>query len=181
VDGAGAPVVERPGGFVREGVRQLRDRTVLIGSARIVCASLLAGYCAASVGLEYPLWATMGAMAVLQSMNYRHTVQRSIQRLLGNVAGAGIAAAILVLDLGYWPLVVAIALFQTITELYVTRNYAIASVFVTAMALLLTGIGEELGPEVALGRIADTLVGVVVGVVVAAMTIHRGDRHHLAS
>ena len=96
------------------------------------------------------------------------------------MAGALIAAAVLVLDLGYWPLVAFIVLFQTITELYVTRNYAIASIFVTAMALLLTGIGEPLGADIALSRVADTLIGVVVGVVVAAVTIHRGDRHHLS-
>lgn len=181
VDTATAPVLERPRSFVHEGVPLLRDRALLVGSGRVLMASAVAGCFAAAIGLQHPLWATMGAMAALQGANYRHTVARAFQRLLGNVVGALIAAAVLVLDLGYWPLVAVIVLLQTITELYVTRNYAIASVFVTAMALLLTGIGEPLGADIALSRVGDTLIGVVVGVVVAAVTIHRGDRHHLSS
>ena len=175
------PDLERPRGFVREGALLLRDRALFIGACRVLAASALAGGFAAAVGLEHPLWATMGAMAALQGVNYRHTVARAIQRLLGNVVGALIAAAVLVLDLGYWPVVAVIVLLQTITELFVTRNYAVASIFVTAMALLLTGIGEPLGADIALSRVGDTLIGVVVGVVVAAVTIHRDDRHHLTS
>ncbi len=180
-DISAVPDLERPRGFVREGALLLRDRALFIGSCRVLAASALAGGFAAAVGLEHPLWATMGAMAALQGVNYRHTVARAIQRLLGNVVGALIAAAVLILDLGYWPVVAVIVLLQTITELFVTRNYAVASIFVTAMALLLTGIGEPLGADIALSRVGDTLIGVVVGVVVAAVTIHRDDRHHLTS
>ncbi|MEE2030591.1 FUSC family protein [Rhodococcus chondri] len=180
VDATGAPVVDRPENFVRTGMRRLTGRATTIGVGRITLASLLAGWFAEAAGLQHPLWATMGAMAALQGANYRHTVQRAIQRLLGNVGGALIAAVLLVLDLGYWPLVLAIVLFQTVTEMVVTRNYAFASVFVTTMALLLTGLGAKLGPDIAISRVADTLIGVVIGVIVAALTIAHGDRHHLA-
>ncbi|NLV81251.1 MAG: FUSC family protein [Rhodococcus sp.] len=179
VDGSGAPVVERPDGFVRQGVRALRDRAILVGVGRVALASLLSGWFAAAAGLQHPLWATMGAMAALQGANYRHTVARAIQRLVGNAVGALLAAGLLVLDLDYWPMVVAIVLCQTITEMYVTRNYAIATVFVTSMALLLTAIAEPLGPGIGVSRVGDTLVGVVIGVIVAALTIDRHDRHHL--
>lgn len=121
----------------------------------------------------------MGAMAALQGVNYRQTVQRAIQRLLGNVAGAVLAAALIALSLDYWPYALAIVVLQVVAELYVMKNYAATSVAVTAMALLLTGLGESLGPEIAMSRIADTLVGVVLGVLVAAFTIDRADRHHL--
>ncbi|WP_416062120.1 FUSC family protein [Rhodococcus indonesiensis] len=179
VDGTGTPVLARPVGFVREGVPRLRDRAILVGAARVLLASLLAGWFAAAAGLHHPLWATMGAMAALQGVNYRQTVQRAIQRLLGNVAGAVLAAALIALSLDYWPYALAIVVLQVVAELYVMKNYAATSVAVTAMALLLTGLGENLGPEIAMSRIADTLVGVVVGVLVAAVTIDRADRHHL--
>ncbi|MFD6894614.1 FUSC family protein [Rhodococcus sp. NPDC060086] len=166
-------------GFFGEGVQRLSDRAIVIGVARVVIASLLAGGIAAALGMAHPLWATMGAMATLQGANYRHTVQRAIQRLIGNALGAVLAVVLLVLDLGYWPLVVVIVVLQTVTEMVVTRNYALASVFVTAMALMLTGLGSSIGPDVAAGRVGDTLIGVVVGVIVAALTIQRGDRAHL--
>ena len=75
--------------------------------------------------------------------------------------------------------VVVIVALQTVAELYATRNYALTSIAVTAMALLVIGLGEPIGPDIALSRIGDTLIGVVVGVVVAALTIARGDHHHL--
>lgn len=175
----GAGVAGRFWGFVGDGVRRLRDGEILMGVARVAIASLLAGWFAAAVGMDHPLWATMGAMAALQGVNYRHTVQRAIQRLIGNAFGAMLAAVLLVLDPGYWPLVVVIVVLQTATEMFVTRNYALASVFVTAMALMLTGLGTGLGPDVALSRVGDTLIGVVVGVIVAALTLQRGDRAHL--
>ncbi|OOL27892.1 fusaric acid resistance protein, partial [Rhodococcus rhodochrous] len=181
VDAAGAPVLERPAGFVREGFARLRDRALLVGAGRVLLAALIAGWFAEAAGLQHPLWATMGAMAALQGANYRNTVQRAIQRLLGNVAGAVLAAALLALSLDYWPYALAIVVLQTVAELYVMKNYAATSVAVTAMALLLTGLGASVGPEIALSRIADTLVGVVVGVLVAAATIDRSDRHHLTA
>ncbi|TCN42260.1 fusaric acid resistance family protein [Rhodococcus sp. SMB37] len=171
--------VDRFFGFFVEGVRRLGDRVIVIGVARVVVASLVAGWIAAALGMAHPLWATMGAMAALQGANYRQTVQRAIQRLIGNALGAVLAVVLLVLDLGYWPLVVVIVVLQTVTEMVVTRNYALASVFVTAMALMLTGLGTGIGADVALSRVLDTLVGVVVGVIVAALTLQRGDRAHL--
>lgn len=181
VDAEGRPVLPTPPGFVREGWARLLDRLVLIGAARIFVASLLAASFAALIGLDHPLWAAMGAMAALQGLNYRNTVQRGIQRLIGNVGGAMIAAVLLALDLGYWPVVAAAVLFQTLTELTVTRNYGLASVGVTTMALLLTGLGQHAGPSLAVNRVADTVIGVVVGVIVAALTIRRDDRHHLVA
>lgn len=181
VDVEGQPVLPTPPGFVREGCGRLLDRLVLIGAARIFVASLLAASLAALIGLDHPLWAAMGALAALQGLNYRNTVQRGIQRLIGNVGGAMIAAALLALDPGYWPVVAAAVLFQTLTELTVTRNYGLASVGVTTMALLLTGLGQHAGPGLAVNRVVDTVIGVVVGVIVAAVTIRRDDRHHLVA
>ncbi|WP_040796713.1 FUSC family protein [Nocardia higoensis] len=167
----------RPENFLRTGVRALREPGLLAGVARVVVASLAAGWIAFVLGVQHPLWATMGAMAVLQGANYHHTVQRAIQRLLGNAAGALLAAAMFAAALGYWPLVVVITVGQVLAEMYVVRNYAIASIAVTTVALLLTGLGQPVGAAVAAGRVVDTLIGAVVGVLVAALTIARGDRH----
>lgn len=43
------------------------------------------------------------------------------------------------------------------------------------MALLLTTLSAGLPPAAALDRVADTLIGVVIGIIVAALTITRGD------
>lgn len=142
-------------------------------------ASLLSGGLAAAFGLSHPLWAILGAIATLQGVNYSHTVQRGIQRLLGNAAGAVLAGAFLATDPGYWPLIAAAVACQTGAELTVTRNYAAATTCVTGMALLLTALGDPVGPGVAAARVGDTLIGVAIGIVLAALTIRGDDRFHL--
>lgn len=107
------------------------------------------------------------------------TVHRGVQRLLGNVGGALLAAALLALPLGYWGAVVAIVIFQTVAEIASTVNYAVTSLAVTPMELLLTGLGAGLAPSVALDRVLDTAVGIVTGIVIAAVTITGADAQHL--
>ncbi|UYP18837.1 FUSC family protein [Rhodococcus sp. Z13] len=181
VDARGTRVPSAVRGSVGEGFERLTEQAVLAGTGRIVLASLFAAQLAVLCGLGHPLWASMGAMAALQGLNYRNTVQRAHQRMMGNVGGAVVAAVLLALDLGYWPLVVAAVVFQTMAELFVLRNYGLTSVCVTAMALLLTGLGGDAGTELAVDRVGDTLIGVAVGVIVAAVTIRRDDRHHLVA
>ncbi|PJK23327.1 FUSC family protein [Mycobacterium goodii] len=146
-------------------------RALLARSARLTAAGAAAAAVAIPAGLEYPMWATMGAVATMQGVGYHVTVHRGIQRLLGNVGGAVIAAALLALPLGYWGAVVAIVVFQTLAEIAATVNYALTSLAVTPMALLLTGLGSSLTPAVALDRVLDTAVGIVIGIVIAALTI----------
>lgn len=54
-------------------------------------------------------------------------------------------------------------------------NYALCSVAVTPMVLLLTGLTAGLSPITAIDRVLDTLIGIVVGIVVAAITISGTD------
>ena len=180
VETSGEPVdLPRPAGFVAAGIAGLRTRIVLHHGARIAAASALAGWFAAAVGLGYPLWASMGAMAAMQGVTYGVTVQRAIQRLLGNAGGALVAAAVIAASFDYWTTVVVIVLLQITAEVTATRSYALCSLAVTPMALLVVGLGVQVGPEIGLSRVGDTLIGVVVGVVIAAVTVSVSDRAHV--
>jgi uncharacterized membrane protein YccC len=106
-------------------------------------------------------------------------VHRGVQRLLGNVGGAALAAGLLALPLGYWGAVAAIVVFQTAAEIASTVNYALTSLAVTPMALLLTGLQAGLAPAVAVDRVLDTAVGIVTGIVIAAVTISGSDAGRL--
>lgn len=156
-------------------------RTLLTRGVRVTVAGALAAAIAMALGLDHPLWATMGAVAAMQGVGYHITVHRGVQRLLGNVAGALLAAGLLAIPLGYWGAVAAIIVFQVVAEVASTVNYAVTSLAVTPMALLLTGLGAGLAPSVALDRVLDTAVGIVVGIVVAAVTISGADAEHLRS
>jgi uncharacterized membrane protein YccC len=148
---------------------------LLIQSARIVVACAVAAGIVVAAGLQHPMWAAMGAVATLQGVTYHLTVRRGVQRLLGNLGGAVIAAALLAVPINYWGVVLLIAALQGLAEVLVTMNYALCSLVVTPMALLLTALGAGLTPHVAIDRVLDTAAGVVVAVVVAALTIARHE------
>lgn len=154
-------------------------RTLMARSLRIAIAGALGAAIALGLGLDHPMWATMGAVAAMQGVGYHVAVHRGVQRLLGNVGGALLAAGLLALPLGYWGTVVAIIVFQTMAEILSTVNYALTSLVVTPMALLLTGLGASLPPGVALDRVLDTGVGIVTGIVIAALTITGADAQQL--
>ncbi|WP_197037899.1 MULTISPECIES: FUSC family protein [Actinomycetes] len=156
-------------------LKRIGDAELLSRSIRIVVAGGVAAGIVAAVGLQHPMWAAMGAVATLQGVNYHLTVTRGVQRLLGNVGGAAIAAGLLALPIGYWGAVVLIAVLQVLAETLVTVNYALCSLLVTPMALMLTALGAGLAPEVAVDRVVDTAVGVVIAVVLAAFTIAHHD------
>ena len=168
-----------PTGFLAAARPGLASRAGVGRAVRMAAASALSGWAAVGLGLGHPLWASMGAVAALQGLDYSTTVQRSIQRLLGNVAGAALAIALLSLSPGFWPSVALVVAFQVLAELLVLKNYTLTTIAVTPMALLMTGLGAHLAPDAAFSRVADTLVGVVAGVLVAAVSISHADRAHL--
>lgn len=168
-----APTVQYESVFTAVG--RVRETPLVINAARTMAAAAASAAIAAAAGFAHPLWAAMGAVAALQGITYHVTVTRGLARLLGNVAGAAIAAALLAVPLGFWGAVVAIILFQTIAEINAPVNYTVASSVVTPMALLLTALGAGLSPAAAIDRVADTLIGIVVGIVIAALTITPHD------
>ncbi|WP_154605867.1 FUSC family protein [Arthrobacter sp. AQ5-05] len=177
--GAGSTALEPVETFLGVGRSGFASRSSLHQALRMATASALSGGVAVTLGLGHPLWATMGSVAVLQGLNYSMSVQRSIQRLLGNVIGALVAVGLLSLSLGFWPSVALVIGFQVLAELLVLKNYTLTTIAVTPVALIMTGLGSHLGPAAAMTRVADTLLGVVIGVLVAAVSISRTDHHHL--
>ncbi|MHA7175409.1 FUSC family protein [Arthrobacter sp. Sr24] len=168
-----------PQGFMESAKAELSARASIHQALRMAAAAALSGWAAVGLGLNHPLWATMGAIAAQQGLSYATTVQRSIQRLVGNVLGAIVAVGILSLALDFWPSVVLVIILQVMAELLVLKNYTLTTIAVTPMALIMTGLGTNLGPDAAVSRVADTLVGVVIGTVVAAVSISRSDKQHL--
>jgi hypothetical protein len=148
-------------------------------AARIAIAGAVGAAIAVGLGLDHPMWAAMGVVATMQGIGYHVTIHRGVQRLLGNVGGALLAAGLLTLPLGYWSTVAAIIVLQIVAEIASTVNYTLTSLAVTPMALLLTGLGARLSPEVAVDRVLDTGVGIVTGIVIAALTISGAEARNL--
>jgi hypothetical protein len=135
---------------------------------RVAIGVPLAGAAAATLGVDRAYWAMAAAVLVLhQGANLVHTVRRGAERLLGTWIGLGLAALILLSHPQGWLLAVILALLQFAIEMLVTRNYTVATVFITATALTIaSGTRVVDVGHLLLSRGIDTLIGCAVGVAV---------------
>lgn len=148
---------------------------------RIAIGASLAGLAAYMLKVSHPGWAAMGATAALQGMHLHTTFHRALQRVAGTAVGGVVIWVILMQEPNLWTGLALLVGLQILTEVVIGFNYALGQVFVTPMALMMTYLanpgasGAAMAPE----RVMDTLLGCVIGVVIAVVVSTRQDRHHL--
>lgn len=160
--GAAVPTARRPG----------RTPPALRPGSAVIRRNALAYFFAAgtavavaeATGRSYAYWAAVAAVVPLSASGTSHRLTRAWHRALGTALGLVAAAALFATGPTGWAVVGLVALLQVATELFVLRHYAVAMVFVTPMALLMTELGHP-QPEVPLilDRGITTLIGVIVG------------------
>ncbi|WKN49830.1 FUSC family protein [Nocardioides sp. Arc9.136] len=130
-------------------------------------AVLLAGSVATGVGIGHPYWAMVSAVVPLAAADPLRQLVRGLHRLLGTGVGLALAGALLALDLGPLATVLAVVALQVAAELLVGRNYALALVVITPLALLMVHLVSPVPTsELLVDRGTETLVGVVIGLAV---------------
>ncbi|MGD6980590.1 MULTISPECIES: FUSC family protein [Citricoccus] len=123
-----------------------------------------------ALGIEHNYWAMVAAVVPLAGHSTRYRVNRGLQRVIGTFLGLILMAGILWLRPEPWLMILIIALFQTLAELYIARQYVLAQVVVTPLALLSTvlvtvGTGSPVdGPALLRDRFIETVIGAAVGV-----------------
>jgi uncharacterized membrane protein YccC len=134
---------------------------------------------ALSLGLPRPDWAAVACAAVLAHDTTRSTVRRAGHRAGGTAAGIGVAGLVLAIIPGVLPLVVLVVALQFVVELLVARNYTVAVIFITPLALLqgTLATGELDGPVVGLlaGRLVETAIGCALAVAAQAVLPPSGE------
>ncbi|MEU3985103.1 FUSC family protein [Streptomyces sp. NPDC026672] len=115
------------------------------------------------VGAPHPFWAMAAAGGVLAGGNHAAGVRdRALLRGAGTLAGCLLAGAVLALSPGHTATVLLLALLALLTECVVARNYALAMLFVTPMAILLAVLVSPVPPApwaLTGERLLQTLVG----------------------
>lgn len=159
----------RAAGRVR--LSQLERRVLWLESVGYLVAPAAAGAAATAVGqalgFGHNYWAMVAAVVPLVGHSTRHRVNRGLQRVLGTVVGLVLLAGIAGLRPTPWIMVVLIAACQFGAEMLVTRQYFLAMVCVTPLALLSTLLAARSDPGALLhDRFIDTAIGSVVGVLV---------------
>ncbi|MGW3417314.1 FUSC family protein [Streptomyces phaeochromogenes] len=163
------------------GRRPLADRLgpLLPLALRTALGCALAGYVSLALGVGRPYWALVTAASLYQA-NITLTWSRGVQRVVGNLVGVLLFAAVVPLaHLGPAALVLCCLAFNFGAEALISRNYWLGSVCVTPMALLITEFtGFQQPGALMTDRIVDTVVGALVGFAAAVAVTNRraGDR-----
>lgn len=146
---------------------------------RVFVGCLAAALVSYALGADRPFWAIVSAAVIIQP-NLLLTWRKAPPRALGAVLGVGLFA--LLAPVAHIDPVIAAAMvlaLNAVTELFIARNYLIAQLFVTPMALLMSQFGAPLpSGELIVERVIDTVIGVVMALA-AAFLIRNGHlRRH---
>ncbi|MFF9278019.1 FUSC family protein [Streptomyces griseosporeus] len=148
-------------------------------AARCFLGCALAGHASLALGVGRPYWALVTAASLYQA-NLTLTWNRAVQRVVGNLLGVLVFAAVVPLAHLHQALLVLLCLaFNFGAEALIGRNYWLGSVCVTPMALLITEFARfQDSGELITERIVDTLVGALLGFAAALVVTDRraGDR-----
>jgi len=132
---------------------------------------LVAGVVATSAGIGRPYWAMVSAVVPLVARDLTVQVTRGLHRVVGTGLGLLVAWAFFALDVRGLALVVLVAALQAGAELLVGRNYALALVWVTPLALLMVHLVAPVPTgDLLRDRGVETVIGVVVGIVVGFLS-----------
>ncbi|MFE2135235.1 FUSC family protein, partial [Streptomyces sp. NPDC059466] len=146
---------------------------------RVALGCSLAGYASLALGVGRPYWALVTAASLYQT-NVTLTWSRGVQRVVGNLVGVLLFAALVPFaHLGPAALVLCCLALNFGAEALIGRNYWLGSVCVTPMALLITEFAHvQRSGELMTDRVVDTLVGALVGFAAAVAVTNRraGDR-----
>ncbi|MBA0047327.1 FUSC family protein [Mycobacteroides sp. LB1] len=166
---------------LRRSVRFRSHATITAGRVGIAC--LGAGVLSAAVGLTRPQWAILSALVIVHLGPDRlHGTVRGLQRFAGTLIGLGLFAVLYQLSLTGYALIAAIATLQFCTELFLPRNYAVAVMFVTPIALLSAGVVTLHGSVISIvrDRLAETMIGVAVAMASMYLIAPRAHRRTFA-
>nr|WP_272918321.1 FUSC family protein [Microbacterium sp. TL13] len=140
-------------------------------TATVGVAALLAGIAGVLLIGTHWYWAMVGAVAAVGGAHVTARLIRGTQRLVGTLVGVLIAAGLLALQLPPWAILVVAVAMQVGAELFVGRNYGIAMVFITPLALLMISLASPATPDMLLrDRVLETVIGVAVGTIVAIVS-----------
>lgn len=159
------PVSGRPPTTPR---RALSEPGAVRELAYYLLSPAVAGALAHSLPLGHPYWAVVSATVPLAGRGLAAQLGRATLRVLGTAVGIGLAFALVAPDPSVGVVLAAIGVLQVLTELFVTRNYGIAVVFITPMALAL---GHLVAPVPPGALVVDRLIQTGLGVGVAAAVL----------
>lgn len=157
------------------------DSHAVVSANRIGVAALLAGCSTVALDLGRPDWAVLTVTVLLhQGPDRVRGTYRGVHRIGGTALGLVLFAALYALEPRNWALVLILMALQFAIEMFVARNYGLAVVFITPLALLMGGGGQygDIFP-VLRDRLLESVIGVVIGLAALWAVDRRAHRRVL--
>lgn len=166
--------VGRPRALQSSQQRRVWEPTARRHIARNVVGVLLAGSIATAAGVGHPYWAMVSVVVPLTARDLLPQLVRGVQRVVGTGLGLVVAAVLLHFDLSGLAVIVLVVVLQVGAELLIGRNYALALVVITPLALLMVHLASPLPSRTLLiDRGVETLIGVTIGILIGYLTRQR--------
>lgn len=150
---------------------------ILRHSGRYAVAVAVSGSVAVLMGLGHSYWAMLAACAPIAAADASRGLRRAVHFIAGTYAGVLLSAVLLQQDWSAVQLALLLSVLQLFGELYVIRHYGLSMVFLTPVALLMTGfISEQPVAVLAMDRAVETTIGALVALIVLLLTTRRTPR-----
>lgn len=127
--------------------------------------SLMCGYL---LKMNNAYWIPVSCAAVMQGASRYHIWQRTFQRILGTLLGLGLCWLLLSITKSIVVLCVFIIVLQLIVEILITRNYALAVIFITPLAIFLSEAANPIittPNELIVLRFQEIIIGSFIGAI----------------
>lgn len=160
-----------------------RDSIILPLTLRIGIGIFASTIIAYLLGNHRPYWVPIGCASVLIGTTVMATIHRAIQRALGTAIGVLIAGAIFYVHPSDIAIAFIIFALQTVVELLIPRNYGLAAIFITPLALMIAETANTGMTAQALvsARFIDTLLGCTIGLAASLLLWRRAASARLRS
>ena len=142
----------------------------------IVAATLgvLAAWVLAIVlGVGNPFWAAVTVAALMPALVATDVWRRTLYLILGTLGGVGVATFLFSFDPGHLALIAIIIVCQAAAEIAVARNYGVALLFFSPLAIGMSNLSRGAPWQPLL---VDRLAEAALGTAVAFLTIVVGRR-----
>jgi uncharacterized membrane protein YccC len=146
-----------------------REHCVLILAA--AAAVLSAWLLAIVLGVGDPFWASVTVASLMPALASVEIYRRMVHSVLGTLVGVGVAAVLFAWNPGHLELIAMIVLCQMAFLLFVARQYGVALVFLSPLAIGMSNLSRDLPWQPLLvDRLAETALGVAVAFVVILLS-----------
>jgi uncharacterized membrane protein YccC len=144
-----------------------KDSIVFVNSLRYGIVLSISAIVAFEFPFTRPYWITLSCAAVMCGSTIMATFHRAIQRSVGTIIGILVAIVILSFNPEGYMIVLVNMCLTALVELSISKNYALAAVFITPNAMLIAENSTKIynTPYFATARITDIVVGSAIGLI----------------